>query len=81
MSLGGDDGDTLGGTARHPARGRVRAGLRDEHVGPSLGASKNTPAEIVSKLNKKINAGLADPRQVGRRVDPSSDMIGTSTCN
>src|SRR5262249_53576990 len=25
-----------------------------------LGAPKNTPAEIVGKLNKKINAGLAD---------------------
>jgi hypothetical protein len=42
---------------------------------------KNTPAEIVNKLNKEINAGLADPRQIGRRVGPSSDMIGTSTCN
>jgi tripartite-type tricarboxylate transporter receptor subunit TctC len=26
-----------------------------------LGAPKNTPAEIIDKLNKEINAGLADP--------------------
>jgi tripartite-type tricarboxylate transporter receptor subunit TctC len=26
-----------------------------------LGAPKSTPAEIVIKLNKEINAGLADP--------------------
>lgn len=27
-----------------------------------IGAPKNTPAEIVEKLNKEINAGLADPK-------------------
>ena len=27
-----------------------------------LGAPRNTPTEIVDKLNKEINAGLADPR-------------------
>jgi tripartite-type tricarboxylate transporter receptor subunit TctC len=27
-----------------------------------VGAPKNTPVEIVDKLNKKINAGLADPK-------------------
>ena len=26
-----------------------------------LGAPKNTPAEIVERLNKEINAALADP--------------------
>jgi tripartite-type tricarboxylate transporter receptor subunit TctC len=26
-----------------------------------IGAPKNTPAEIVERLNKEINAGLADP--------------------
>jgi tripartite-type tricarboxylate transporter receptor subunit TctC len=28
----------------------------------SLGAPRNTPAEIVDKLNKETNAGLADPK-------------------
>ena len=27
-----------------------------------VGAPKNTPAEIVDKLNKEINAALADPK-------------------
>ena len=27
-----------------------------------VGAPKNTPAEIVDKLNREINAGLADPK-------------------
>jgi len=27
-----------------------------------VGAPKNTPAEIIDKLNKEINAGLADPK-------------------
>jgi len=27
-----------------------------------VGAPKNTPSEIIDKLNKEINAGLADPR-------------------
>jgi tripartite-type tricarboxylate transporter receptor subunit TctC len=31
-----------------------------------LGAPKNTPAEIVDKLNKEINAALADPKMKAR---------------
>ena len=31
-----------------------------------LGAPANTPAEIVNKLNKEINAGLADPKMKAR---------------
>jgi tripartite-type tricarboxylate transporter receptor subunit TctC len=27
-----------------------------------VGAPRNTPVEIIDKLNKEINAGLADPR-------------------
>jgi tripartite-type tricarboxylate transporter receptor subunit TctC len=27
-----------------------------------IGAPRNTPAEIIDKLNKEINAGLADPK-------------------
>jgi tripartite-type tricarboxylate transporter receptor subunit TctC len=34
-----------------------------------IGAPKNTPAEIVDKLNKEINAGLADPTFNKRLVD------------
>jgi tripartite-type tricarboxylate transporter receptor subunit TctC len=34
-----------------------------------IGAPKDTPAEIVDKLNKEINAGLADPRLKARFAD------------
>ena len=34
-----------------------------------IGAPKATPAEIVDKLNKEINAGLADPRLKARLAD------------
>jgi len=34
-----------------------------------VGAPRNTPAEIINKLNKEINAGLADPRLRARIAD------------
>jgi tripartite-type tricarboxylate transporter receptor subunit TctC len=34
-----------------------------------LGAPRNTPAEIVDKLNKEINAGLTDPKIAARLID------------
>jgi tripartite-type tricarboxylate transporter receptor subunit TctC len=34
-----------------------------------VGAPKNTPAEIIDKLNKEINAGLADPKIKARLAD------------
>ena len=34
-----------------------------------VGAPKDTPAEIVEKLNKEINAGLADPIIKARLFD------------
>ena len=34
-----------------------------------VGAPKNTPAEIVEKLNREINAGLADPKIKARLAD------------
>src|SRR5262249_7499019 len=34
-----------------------------------VAAPKNTPAEIVDKLNKEINAALADPKLKARLVD------------
>jgi tripartite-type tricarboxylate transporter receptor subunit TctC len=34
-----------------------------------IGAPKNTPAEIVEKLNKEINAGLAAPKIKARLAD------------
>jgi tripartite-type tricarboxylate transporter receptor subunit TctC len=34
-----------------------------------IGAPKNTPTEIVDKLNKEINAGLADPKMKARLAE------------
>jgi tripartite-type tricarboxylate transporter receptor subunit TctC len=34
-----------------------------------IGAPKGTPAEIIDKLNKEINAGLADPKLKARFAD------------
>ena len=37
-----------------------------------IGAPKNTPVEIVEKLNKEINAGLAEPTFKARMADLGS---------
>jgi tripartite-type tricarboxylate transporter receptor subunit TctC len=34
-----------------------------------VGAPKNTPAEIIDKLNREVNAALADPRVKARFAD------------
>jgi tripartite-type tricarboxylate transporter receptor subunit TctC len=43
-----------------------------------LGAPKNTPAEIVDKLNKEINASLADPKIRQRFADLAADVLPCS---
>ena len=49
-----------------------------------LGAPKATPAEIVDKLNKEINAALDDPKMKARLADfggtplPGSPAISAS---
>jgi tripartite-type tricarboxylate transporter receptor subunit TctC len=43
-----------------------------------IGAPKNTPAEIIDKLNKEINAGLADPKMKTRFADFGSTELSGS---
>jgi tripartite-type tricarboxylate transporter receptor subunit TctC len=43
-----------------------------------VGAPKNTPAEIVDRLNKEINAALADPRIKSRLIDLGSTAYVSS---
>jgi tripartite-type tricarboxylate transporter receptor subunit TctC len=43
-----------------------------------LGAPKATPPEIVDKLNKEVNAALADPRMKARIVDLGGDVLALS---
>jgi tripartite-type tricarboxylate transporter receptor subunit TctC len=43
-----------------------------------VGASRNTPAEIINKLNKEINAGLADPKIKTRVADMGGTVLAGS---
>jgi tripartite-type tricarboxylate transporter receptor subunit TctC len=43
-----------------------------------LGAPKNTPAEIIDKLNMQINAGLADPKIEARLAElDGAELVGS----
>ena len=44
-------------------------------------APRNTPAEIIDKLNKEINAGLADPKTMGRIEDLGGTVIPGSSAD
>jgi len=43
-----------------------------------VGAPKATPAEIVEKLNKEINAGFADPKIKARLADLGGTPLALS---
>jgi tripartite-type tricarboxylate transporter receptor subunit TctC len=43
-----------------------------------IAAPRNTPAEIIDKLNKEINAGLADPKIKARLVDLGGTVLAGS---
>ena len=43
-----------------------------------VGAPRNTPAEIVDKLNKEINAALADPKMKARLADLGGTVLAGS---
>jgi tripartite-type tricarboxylate transporter receptor subunit TctC len=43
-----------------------------------VGAPKNTPAAIVDKLNREINAGLADPKMKARFADLGATVFASS---
>jgi tripartite-type tricarboxylate transporter receptor subunit TctC len=46
-----------------------------------IGAPKATPAEIVEKLNKEINAGLADRKLNARLADLGGDVLALSSAD
>jgi tripartite-type tricarboxylate transporter receptor subunit TctC len=43
-----------------------------------IGVPKNTPSEIIDKLNKEINAGLADPKIKARLADLGGTLLAGS---
>ena len=46
-----------------------------------LGAPKNTPAEIIAKLNEEINAALADPSVKARLADLGGTVLPGSSAD
>ena len=46
-----------------------------------LGAPKNTPTEIIERLNKEINAALADPKLKARLADLDGTALALSPTN
>jgi tripartite-type tricarboxylate transporter receptor subunit TctC len=47
----------------------------DAEVYYGIGAPKDTPAEIVERLNREINAGLADPQFKARLIELGSAVL------
>jgi tripartite-type tricarboxylate transporter receptor subunit TctC len=43
-----------------------------------FGTPRGTPAEIVAKVNKEINAGLADPKMKARLTDLGATVLSGS---
>jgi tripartite-type tricarboxylate transporter receptor subunit TctC len=43
-----------------------------------IGAPRNTPVGVIDKLNKEINAGLADPKIKTRLADLGGDVLALS---
>jgi tripartite-type tricarboxylate transporter receptor subunit TctC len=43
-----------------------------------IGAPRNTPVEVIDKLNKEINAGLADPKLQARLADVGGTVLASS---
>jgi len=46
-----------------------------------IGAPKNTPSEIVERLNMNINSGLADLKIKGRLVDLGATAFAGSSAD
>src|SRR5262249_52971836 len=65
---GGDLGDAFAGAARPAHHWRFLAGLRRARW-TGLCAPRNIPAEVIERLNKEINAALADQGMKARLAD------------
>lgn len=60
-----------------PALGEFLPGFEaDSWV--AIGAPKNTPAEIIERLGREINAGLANPKIIARLTDLGSSALTLS---
>src|SRR5262249_2913768 len=57
-----------------PALGEFLPGF-EASIWNGLNAPRNTPAEIVEKLNREINAGLADPKLNARLAEMGATAL------
>jgi tripartite-type tricarboxylate transporter receptor subunit TctC len=57
-----------------PALGEFLPGY-EASVWQGIGAPRNTPQEIIEKLNREINAGLADPKIKARFIDLGAEVL------
>jgi len=46
-----------------------------------IGAPRNTPIEVIDKLNKEINAGLADPKLQARLANVGGTVFAGSAAD
>jgi len=60
-----------------PAMGEFVPGYEASSV-YGIGAPKNTPAEVIDRLNKEINAALGDPKIKARLADLGSEALALS---
>ena len=75
---GGDDGDALGGAAGYSDRRASFCRATRQRMVMGLARPRHTPAEIVEKLNKEINAALADPKMKARLADLGGTVLAGS---
>ena len=54
---------------------RCRGRTHGDDNWAGVGAPKNTPAEIIDKLNREINAGLADAKLKARFAELGATVI------
>jgi tripartite-type tricarboxylate transporter receptor subunit TctC len=60
-----------------PTMGEFVPGYEASNI-RGVGVPRNTPAEIIDRLNKEINAGLGDPKMKARFADLGATMLAGS---
>jgi tripartite-type tricarboxylate transporter receptor subunit TctC len=60
-----------------PTMGELVPGYEASNI-RGVGVPRNTPAEIIDRLNKEINAGLADPKMRARFADLGATVLAGS---
>ena len=71
--------NALGGAAGYPDAWAILCRATRPAGGRALARPKNTPTEIIEKLNKEINAALADPKMKARLADLGGTVLAGLT--